>query len=182
LPQVLGKLPRVSAGARLRAVAQRFGNSRRCQGFGSDACFDCACTATCRRQRYSPCWQHGSCWSRHADDLSQIAAEELDIAVEHVTMHGTNTNTSPFDRSTAASRSTGVMGNAIRSAAGELRQQIIDAAAEVLHAEQKNINLKTGEVICGDKRVSTARFEYVFRDARGGCGSYSVVDRSIWHS
>jgi CO/xanthine dehydrogenase Mo-binding subunit len=92
--------------------------------------------------------------------LSQIAAEELDIAVEHVTMHGTNTNTSPFDRSTAASRSTSVMGNAIRSAAGELRQQIIDAAAEVLHAEQKNINLKTGEVICGDKRVSTARFEY----------------------
>ena len=100
--------------------------------------------------------------------LSQIAAEELDIPVEHVTMHGTNTNSTPFDRSTGASRSTTVMGNAVKSAARELRQQIIDAAAEVLHAQRERIKLAGGEVICGEKRVSYGKIVGLYFGMPGG--------------
>jgi CO/xanthine dehydrogenase Mo-binding subunit len=55
--------------------------------------------------------------------LSQIAAEELDAPMKQVTMQGTDTLFTPFDRSTGASRSTTVMGNAVKAAAQDLRQQ-----------------------------------------------------------
>jgi len=100
--------------------------------------------------------------------LSQIAAEELDIPVEQVTMHGTNTNSTPFDRSTGASRSTTVMGNAVKSAARELRQQIIDAAAEVLHTARETIKLARGEIICGDKRFSYGKIVGLYFGMPGG--------------
>ena len=100
--------------------------------------------------------------------LSQIAAEELDVPVECVTMQGTNTNSTPFDRSTGASRSTTVMGNAVRAAAQELRQQIIAAAAEVLKVEPSNIELKDGEVICDDKRVGYGRIVGLYFGMPGG--------------
>jgi len=100
--------------------------------------------------------------------LSQIAAEELDVPVERVTMQGTNTNSTPFDRSTGASRSTTVMGNAVRAAAQELRQQIIAAAAEVLKVEPNNIELKDGEVICGTKRVGYGKIVGLYFGMPGG--------------
>jgi CO/xanthine dehydrogenase Mo-binding subunit len=100
--------------------------------------------------------------------LSQIAAEELDIPVEHVTMHGTNTNSTPFDRSTGASRSTTVMGNAVKSAARDLRKQIIDAAAEVLHTVPETIKLAGGEASCGDKRFSYGKIVALYFGMPGG--------------
>jgi CO/xanthine dehydrogenase Mo-binding subunit len=100
--------------------------------------------------------------------LSQIAAEELDVPVERVTMQGTNTSSTPFDRSTGASRSTTVMGNAVKAAAEDLRQQIIDAAAEVLRVDQNNIELKEGEVICGDKRLGYGKIVALFFGMPGG--------------
>ncbi len=100
--------------------------------------------------------------------LSQIAAEELDVPVEHVTMQATNTNFTPFDRSTGASRSTTVMGNAVRSAAKELRQQIISAAAEVLKVEPNDIELTDGEVICNDKRFGYGKIVGLYFGMPGG--------------
>ena len=100
--------------------------------------------------------------------LSQIAAEELDIPIEQVTMHGTNTNSTPFDRSTGASRSTTVMGNAVKAAAGELRQQIIDAAAEVLETQRENIELADGQVKFGDQRLSYGKIVGLYFGMPGG--------------
>jgi CO/xanthine dehydrogenase Mo-binding subunit len=100
--------------------------------------------------------------------LSQIAAEELDVPVERVIMQGTNTNSTPFDRSTGASRSTTVMGNAVRAAAQELRKQIIAAAAEVLKVEPKDIELETGEVICGNQRVGYGTIVGLYFGMPGG--------------
>lgn len=100
--------------------------------------------------------------------LTQIAAEELNIPVNHVTMHGTNTSFTPFDRSTGASRSTTVMGNAIRIAAIDLRKQLIDAAAEVLSVETNRIELKNGAVVCGDKTIPYGRIVGLFFGMSGG--------------
>jgi CO/xanthine dehydrogenase Mo-binding subunit len=100
--------------------------------------------------------------------LSQIAAQELNVSAERVTMQGTNTSFTPFDRSTGASRSTTVMGNAVRAAAQDLRQQLIDAAAEVLKVERKNVQLKDGEVISGGRRVEYGRIVGLFFGMAGG--------------
>lgn len=49
--------------------------------------------------------------------LAQIAAEELGLAAERVAVPDPDTDAGPFDRSTGASRSTTVMGTAVRAAA-----------------------------------------------------------------
>ena len=100
--------------------------------------------------------------------LSQIAAEELDVPLEQVTMQGTDTLFTPFDRSTGASRSTTVMGNAVKAAAQDLRQQIIGAAAEALKVNVPEIDLKNGEVICGDHRLPYGKVVSLFFGMSGG--------------
>lgn len=100
--------------------------------------------------------------------LSQIAAQELDVHVEHVTMQGTNTSFTPFDRSTGASRSTTVMGNAVRAATRDLRQQLVAAAAQALKVEAEKLTLKDGEVISGDKRVGYGRIVGLYFGMAGG--------------
>jgi CO/xanthine dehydrogenase Mo-binding subunit len=100
--------------------------------------------------------------------LSQIAAEELDVPMEQVTMQGTDTLFTPFDRSTGASRSTTVMGNAVKAAAQDLRQQIIDAAKEALKVKSQNIELKNGEVICGEHRLPYGKVVTLFFGMSGG--------------
>ena len=78
--------------------------------------------------------------------LGQIVAQELSLPVERVTMRGTDTLATPFDRSTGASRSTTVMGSAVKAAAEDVRRQLIDAAAEILDASRNTITLENGEV------------------------------------
>jgi CO/xanthine dehydrogenase Mo-binding subunit len=86
--------------------------------------------------------------------LSQIAAQELDVAPELIMMKGTDTAATPFDRSTGASRSTTVMGRAVKAAALDLRAQLVTAAAEALETEPARIVLKKGEAVAGDRRLS----------------------------
>ena len=85
--------------------------------------------------------------------LSQIVAQELAIPVERVSMAGTDTRLTPFDRSTGASRSTTVMGRAVQAAAQDLRWQLLEAAAEVFHASTDTITLANGEARSRDKRL-----------------------------
>ncbi|HZD41171.1 MAG TPA: molybdopterin cofactor-binding domain-containing protein, partial [Terriglobales bacterium] len=100
--------------------------------------------------------------------LSQIAAAELDLPVERVTMQGTDTLFTPFDRSTGASRSTTVMGNAVIAAAQDLRQQIVTAAAEALKVKPQDLELKNGEVICGEHRLTYGKVVSLFFGMSGG--------------
>ncbi|MGB7948270.1 MAG: molybdopterin cofactor-binding domain-containing protein, partial [Candidatus Binatia bacterium] len=100
--------------------------------------------------------------------LSQIAAEELAVAVGQITMQATDTLFTPFDRSTGASRSTTVMGNAVKAAAQDLRQQIIAAAAEVLNVSSRQIAIKDGAVICGDQRLPYGKIISLFFGMSGG--------------
>jgi len=100
--------------------------------------------------------------------LCQIAAEELRIAVERVTVGGTDTDYTPFDRSTGASRSTTVMGNAVKAAAEDLRERLLGAAAEVLKASPQAILLKDGEASAGDERLSYAKIVSAYFGMPGG--------------
>ena len=61
--------------------------------------------------------------------LSQIVAHELALPIDSITMRGTDTSTTPFDRSTGASRSTTVMGSAVKAAAEDLRRQLTRSCA-----------------------------------------------------
>ena len=98
--------------------------------------------------------------------LSQIVAEELQIPVEKVTMRGTDTAATPFDRSTGASRSTTVMGSAVKAAARDLREQLLAAAAELFHTA--TITLKNGQVCVAGETYSYGNIVSRFFGMPGG--------------
>ena len=100
--------------------------------------------------------------------LSQIVAEELSMAIDRVSMRGTDTSTTPFDRSTGASRSTTVMGSAVKAAAEDLRNQLIQAAAEAFNTSPNSIVLSNGAARCDNKSLSYARVVSKFFGMPGG--------------
>ncbi len=56
--------------------------------------------------------------------MAQIAAEVLELPADRVTVQGTDTRYTPYDRSTGASRSTTVAGLAVQRAAQDLRDKL----------------------------------------------------------
>ena len=100
--------------------------------------------------------------------LSQIAAQELELPLDRISMRGTDTLATPFDRSTGASRSTTVMGNAVKAAAGDLRKQLIGAAAAALGAKHEEIILQKGEALAGGERMSYGKIVSHYFGMPGG--------------
>jgi CO/xanthine dehydrogenase Mo-binding subunit len=100
--------------------------------------------------------------------LSQIVAHELDVPVECVSMRGTDTVATPFDRSTGASRSTTVMGSAVRIAALDLRKQLFSAAAEALNTDSSKVTLRNGTASVGDRSMSYGKIVSTYFGMPGG--------------
>ncbi len=85
--------------------------------------------------------------------LSQMAAEGLRLPPERIVMRATNTDVTPFDRSTGASRSTTVMGTAVKFAAEDLAGQIRTAAAEAMGCDPGDVTLEDGFAEAGEQRM-----------------------------
>ena len=100
--------------------------------------------------------------------LSQIVAQELAIPIDRISLRGTDTSTTPFDRSTGASRSTTVMGSAVKAAAEDLRQQLLQAAAETFSTGTNRITLSDGQAGCAGKKLSYAQVVNQYFGMPGG--------------
>lgn len=74
--------------------------------------------------------------------IAQIIAERLHIPIEKIHAAAeVNTDTSPYDWQTVASRMTVLVGNAVIEACDDLVEQIFELAAEVLHAAEHELVL-----------------------------------------
>jgi CO/xanthine dehydrogenase Mo-binding subunit len=100
--------------------------------------------------------------------LSQIVAQELSMGVEWITMRGTDTLATTFDRSTGASRSTTVMGSAVKAASEDLRKQLIAAAAEAYKTSTEAITLDNGYAKTADSSLSYGQIVSKFFGMPGG--------------
>lgn len=78
--------------------------------------------------------------------LSQIAAEELGVPLESVGKPGVDTAYTPFDESSTSSRSTFHMGNAVRGAARDAREQLLAMAADVLQLPAEDLEIHEGAI------------------------------------
>ena len=78
--------------------------------------------------------------------LCQVAAEELGVPLEWVSKAMPDTTVTPFDASTTSSRSTFHMGNAVRMAAADAKEQILQMAGEVLEASPEDLEVREGRV------------------------------------
>jgi CO/xanthine dehydrogenase Mo-binding subunit len=85
--------------------------------------------------------------------LSQIAADCLDCDLSQITVHGVDTDVSPYDSGSYASSTTYVTGRAVVETCNALEEEVLKEAARQLGCTQEELsfdwhkvtNLKTGE-------------------------------------
>jgi xanthine dehydrogenase molybdenum-binding subunit len=78
--------------------------------------------------------------------LCQIAAEELGLKAEQVRMTYADTDTVPFDAPSHASRVTYSAGTAVKAAAAQVKQRLMEVAAIMLEESTENLELRDGHV------------------------------------
>ncbi len=79
---------------------------------------------------------------------AQFAADALDLPIASIRVRGNpNTDLSPYDWQTVASRQTWATGNAILKGAEDLKRQLFAMAAEVLKVPPRDLECRNGEVV-----------------------------------
>lgn len=73
--------------------------------------------------------------------LAQIAAEVLGVRVEDIIMHSSDTDFTPFDTGAYASSTTYISGGAVKRAAENVRQQILEVAGRMLNAHPETLTI-----------------------------------------
>jgi carbon-monoxide dehydrogenase large subunit len=111
--------------------------------------------------------------------LAQMVAEELGLRVEDVFVSAPDTDYTPFDSSSTSSRSTYHMGNAIRLACADAKQQLVEIGAKTLKVSAGEVEL-AGDVIRvkGDPSRSIALKDVVlaYFGYRGG----TIIGRGVY--
>lgn len=85
--------------------------------------------------------------------LAHIAGEELAVPPEQVRVIGSDTHLTPESGSSSATRQTFFTGNAVKLAAGEVRRQLLDAAALLSGLHWEDLELRPGVIVGRTKPV-----------------------------
>ncbi len=78
--------------------------------------------------------------------LAQVAAEEFGTTMDKVKVIHTDTANTPYDWATVSTRITYHVGNALRLACQDARQQILELASKKMGIETKYLEIKMGEI------------------------------------
>jgi CO/xanthine dehydrogenase Mo-binding subunit len=82
--------------------------------------------------------------------MAQIAAEELGIPVSRVQVSLGDSARGPFASVSAGSSTVPSMGPAVRSAAADVKRQLLEIAAQRHHLEQRALDLRDGKIVSAD--------------------------------
>jgi len=86
--------------------------------------------------------------------LAQMAAEELGVSLDAITMVMGDTDQCPWDQGTWGSQSTRMFGPAVRAAAAEARTVLMKLAAEKLGTPREQLVVENGVVSNGSRKVT----------------------------
>lgn len=86
--------------------------------------------------------------------LAQMAAEELGVSLDSITMVMGDTDLCPWDQGTWGSQTTRMFGPAVRAAAAEARTVMMKLAAEKLGTPRDQLRVANGVVSNGKKNVT----------------------------
>lgn len=86
--------------------------------------------------------------------FSQLVAQELSLPLEKIKVLGGDTQVTPYDRSTGASRSTTLGGMAVHHAARDVRDQLLAAAGEIWNIAPHAIEIREGCVWHGNESMT----------------------------
>lgn len=84
--------------------------------------------------------------------LAQVAAEELGISMEAVSLQLGDTAVGPYSPVSSGSATQATIGPAIRAAAADLKRQILDVAAALLETRAERLSIENGQVLVDGKR------------------------------
>jgi CO/xanthine dehydrogenase Mo-binding subunit len=90
--------------------------------------------------------------------LAQVAARELGIPFEWITVVMGDTSAVPFDLQTSASRSTVFMGTAVARACADIKAQLRQIAAELYALDWSMVAIADGFVRLPDRELTIAEF------------------------
>ncbi len=105
--------------------------------------------------------------------VAQIVAEELGLPVDSVSVTHPDTDYTPFDELTVASKATFHTGNATRTAAIDVRRQLLEGASEQLGVSQDRLVLDKGRIRARDGSASLAISDVI------GKGRYSAANELV---
>jgi CO/xanthine dehydrogenase Mo-binding subunit len=100
--------------------------------------------------------------------LATIASESLSLPVERVHVSTVDTDVTPYDQQTSASRSTTAMGGAVQRAVGEIRRKLLEHAAELLEVSVDDLELVDGAVAVKGVPERSLSFGEIVRKTRSG--------------
>ena len=87
--------------------------------------------------------------------MAQIAAEELGVSLDRVTVVLGDSARGPYATLSAGSSTTPSVGPAVRAAAADAKRQIIEIAAQRYDVEERVLDIKDGLLTSADGNVST---------------------------
>lgn len=102
--------------------------------------------------------------------LAQIAAEELGIEFEKISVVSADTLITPYDIGTVASRVTYIVGNAVQRAAKAAKQILFEAAAEELKINAEGLEAKDGMIFAKNfpqRHISIAKAALIAYKIKG---------------
>src|SRR5215472_15547429 len=116
--------------------------------------------------------------------MTQIAAEELDVAIERVIIRSGNTDRTPNEGYTAGSQSMQAGGIALRAACAEVRALFLEQAAQRLGCGAAELSVRDGRILRNGEPTqldywSLAQFVSLAREATGIAARKPAADFTI---
>ena len=111
--------------------------------------------------------------------LAQMAADVLALRLDRIRVVHSDTSVTPYDQSTSSSRSTFSMGNAVRQAALEVREQLLRMAATQLEIGVDDLEFRDGQVVPRGSPERALGYAEVIR-RHFGMGVGSVMGRGTF--
>lgn len=103
--------------------------------------------------------------------MCQIAAEELGVSMADVQIIPIDTDNAPFDAGSSGTRTTHTAGGAVRRASAQIRERVLDVAAQLLEANRDDLVLENGRVFVAgtpEKGLALAQVaQHVLRSTGG---------------
>jgi len=87
--------------------------------------------------------------------MAQIAAEELGLPLDRVSVSLGDSARGPFASISAGSSTTPSMGPAVRAAAADAKRQIIEIAAQLHDLEERVLDIRNGNVVSADGSLNS---------------------------
>ncbi|MYH70742.1 MAG: xanthine dehydrogenase family protein [Gammaproteobacteria bacterium] len=102
--------------------------------------------------------------------FTQIVAGSLALNMDQVNFAAPDTDSSPFQFQTSASRNTYVIGNAVKLASDDVREQICRHASEIFECDRADLEFRQGGIV-GVKGVPDAALPFA-----------AVAGRALWET